>query len=670
MNAESAFRERSGKRGASLKRFHYRIGDLEVDTGVREVRRDGILIPLPPLSFDLLLALARQAPNLITIEELEKDVWAGLVVSPATVAKRVALLREALGDNAESPTYIAVARGQGYRLLAPVSRQVKVKPGTSVLRPPANRTGWLVGLAIAGIVALTLALAVNFYDQADESPEAVISSDSPDGKPQWSTPDELPKGRSVAVLPFANLSESEDDQYIADGIAEEIINRLTAMKSLRVVARTSSFAFRDTEETVDAIAQKLRVSHVIEGSVQLQKENIRVTVQLIDARSGYHLWSKKFDRPFSDVFAIQDSIAASVASAFDSQFAESTQTETGGHLTSSTKAYAHFLKGRALLHKRLELKGPGIDASIAAFRAATGVDPEFADAWAGLSKALWLRSVSNGDQYRHEEDLATAAALTALELDPGNAGARAVLGAIDWRKGSFERAKTNFEMALHQSVVDTDVRLWAGILMDSVGYTDRAYALYEEANRLDPLNPSVITFLSKILVMRGEPEKAARLLSGQIRHDWQDLNRGKIALTTGHYDQAREFLSNLELPVGTLPDRYVEDVIQAMIDEHRKPTTEAAILQAVETGNIDRKVAYQLLWLMGSAAILEVSDGVATGLLALHISTNAWDSRTAAFRSDQRFHDWAVDVGLVQFWNANSWPRQCQSITNNGFECW
>ena len=670
MNAESAFQERSGKRGASLKRFHYRIGDLEVDTGVREVRRNGVLIPLPPLSFDLLLALARQAPNLVTIEELEQDVWAGLVVSPATVAKRVALLREALGDNAESPTYIAVARGQGYRLLAPVSRQTKENPGISVLQPPAHRTGWLVGLAIAGVVAVTLAVSVNFYDQADESPEAVISSESPEGKLQRNTPDEPPKGQSVAVLPFANLSESEDDQYIADGIAEEIINRLTAVKSLRVVARTSSFAFRDTEETVDAIAQKLRVSHVIEGSVQLQEENIRVTVQLIDARSGYHLWSKKFDRPFSDVFAIQDSIAASVASAFDSQLAESTQTETGRHLTSSTQAYAHFLTGRALLHKRLQLKGPGIDASIAAFRAATEVDPEFADAWAGLSKALWLRSAMNGDQYQHEEDLASSAALTALELDPGNAGARAVLGAIDWRRGSFERAKTNYELALQQPVVDTDVRLWAGILMDSVGYTDRAYALYEEANRLDPLNPSVITFLSKSLVMRGEPEKAARLLSGQVRHDWQDLNRGKIALTMRHYDQARELLSNLELPVGTLPDRYVENVIRAMKDEHRRPSTEAAILQAAGTANIDPKVAYQLLWLMGSPAILEVSDGVPTGLLALHISTDAWDSRAAVFRSDQRFHDWAFDVGLVQFWKANSWPRQCRSTSNVAFECW
>lgn len=647
----------------------YRIGDLTVDTGIREVRRKGILIPLPPLSFDLLVTLARHAPNLVTIDELEKDVWTGLVVSPATVAKRIALLREALGDSAESPTYIAVARGQGYRLLVPVEMEQREASGKPVYTLTRRRAGWLAGFFIIAMVMVTLAIGINSFDQAGTSFDSSSNSAEPDKQPQGAYSKPLSMVPSVAVLPFASLSQSPDDQYIADGIAEEIINRLSAESSLRVIARTSSFAFRGKEETVDAIAQKLRVSHVIEGSVQFQDETIRVTVQLIDTHSGHHLWSRKFDRPLSDVFAIQDSIAASVASAFDDQVAESKPAATGKQMTGNTEAYAHFLKGRALLHERLEHQNPTIDASIAAFRAATEKDPEFAHAWAGLSKALWLGFAPEQDNSRSKVDLAMSAALKALELDPANSGAWAVLGAIDWRKGSFEPAKINFDKALLQPIVDSDVRLWAGFLLDSAGYSDAAYSLYEEANRLDPLNQSVITFLANSLVIQGDPEKAAKLLSSQFRHEWQDLHRGKIALLTGQFNQARVLLSSLVLPVGTLPDDYVEYVIQAVMDEQRVLPAEAEILRSVKTGKLDEKIAYQLFWLMGSAAMFEVSEGVPKGLLALHISTNAWTSRTAAFRSDRRFHDWALDVGLVRFWNANAWPEQCHAISDTAFEC-
>jgi TolB-like protein/DNA-binding winged helix-turn-helix (wHTH) protein/tetratricopeptide (TPR) repeat protein len=662
----------SGNGGDALTRPGYSIGDLEVDTGVREVRRNGFLIPLPRLSFDLLLTLARHAPNLVTIYELEQDVWPGLVVSPATVSKRVALLRAALGDDAEAPTYISVVRGKGYRLLAPVRAHGKEKPGGLPQRSddlPKHLKGWLTGLVVAVIIAAATVAGLHRTGLIDLGTGTSMSSSNAVKNSNRAMPDELQTQQSVAVLPFLSLSDSEDDQYLADGIAEEIINRLAAIDSLRVVARTSSFTFRGQEETVDEIARQLHATHIVEGSVQFQNEHIRATIQLIDARSGLHIWSKKFDHPFADIFEIQDSIAASVASAFDRQIGGVGSGDPDAQLTDNPEAYAHYLRGRALLHKRLELQSPVIDASIAAFRAATQLDPEFADAWAGLSKAWWLRSVPDRNQ-NEKQEWAASAAFTALELDPDNPGANAVLGAMHWRSGFFQRAKHNFDIALRQPVLDSDIRLWAGVLMDSVGYSNDAYTLYERANRLDPLNQSVITFLSNSLVIRGEPQKAAHLLSNQIEHEWQELHLGKIALITGHSDKARNYLSNLRLPIGTLPERFVELVIQAVNDETPAYLAEKPILQAVDAGELNNETAYQLFWLMGSAALFEVSSHKPAGLLALQISTNAWASEDSTFRRDQRFHDWAFDVGLVEFWNSNAWPRQCQSTSDTSFVCW
>ena len=652
----------------------YSIGELLLDEGVREVRRDGCLIHLPPLSFDLLLALARHAPNLVTISELEGEVWPELVVSPATIAKRVALLREALGDKAEDPTYIAVVRGHGYRLLVPVCQITStIPPGTST--PMASPPRWLrpslAALAIFVLLAVVVVSTIQRNSEIDEASDTSIAANNAHGILSPESSIEAWPGLSVAVLPFVSMSDTANDQHIADGIAEEIINRLAAVEPIKVVARTSSFAFRGRQDNIETIARILHVNYIVEGSVQFDRDTIRVTVQMIDARSGYHVWSKKFDRPFSDIFAIQDDIAASVASASDLALGKSVRTVTDHPMTNSAEAYALYLRGRGLLHERLELGLSAVDESISAFRAATQVDPDFPDAWAGLSAALWLRPGYDGDRNRAEYDeLVESAALKALEFDVGNSEANAVLGSVYWRTGSFPQSKKYFDKALESPVANTNARLWAGILMESVGYIDRSYALYEEANRLDPLNQSVITFLSNSLVTRGEFDKALQLITSQASHEWRELHRGRIALEMGRVDEARELLSNLSLPIGVLPAPHVEHAINSVESQENMLSAEGAILGAVRSGNMSKEVAYQLLWLMGSAALFEVSDDVPTGVLSLHIATKAWSSQTAAFRQDQRFQQWAFDAGLVEFWNASSWPQRCQPISDISFQCW
>ena len=138
----------------------------------------------------------------------------------------------------------------------------------------------------------------------------------------------------------------------------------------------------------------------------------------------------------------------------------------------------------------------------------------------------------------------------------------------------------------------------------------------------------------------------------------------------GRVDEARELLSNLSLPIGVLPAPHVEHAINSVENQENMLSAEGAILGAVRSRNMSKEVAYQLLWLMGSAALFEVSDDVPTGVLSLHIATKAWSSQTAAFRQDQRFQQWAFDAGLVEFWNASSWPQRCQPISDISFQCW
>jgi len=294
----------------------YRIGDLLLDAGTQEVTRNGTVVPVPRLSFKLLLSLARHAPNVVSTQQLETEVWAGLVVDRGTVNKRVLLLRKALGEEKGTDPYIAVVRGSGYRLIAPVDR-IDASPETSVKedttrkswfqqRSSAMRTTsyWLLG--IVAVLALYHGLQSTFFATVEPGVEGDATSGAQPIAVAYSQ-------TSIAVLPFVDLSDCQVHQYLGDGIAEEVINLLAGMDGLAVAARTSSFAFRDSTSTAVDIAAKLRVGSILEGSIRHSGKRIRVTAQLIDPRTGYHIWSKNYDRTFDEVFEVQDDIAFNIA---------------------------------------------------------------------------------------------------------------------------------------------------------------------------------------------------------------------------------------------------------------------------------------------------------------------------------------------------------------------
>ena len=225
---------------------------------------------------------------------------------------------------------------------------------------------------------------------------------------------------SIAILPFANMSSDKEQEYFSDGLAEEILNLLAKIPALKVIARTSSFAFRGKEQDIRKIAEALGVAHVLEGSVRRAGNRIRVTAQLIAAADGSHIWSERYDRELTDVFEVQDEIASAVAGALRVRLAGAPPRRHQPNLA----AYEAFLQGR---HRLGKLNPQGYELGKKYLDQAIALDPEYAEPHTALGEYYYHLAISNLRASKEAMPLARAAATRALELDPSNAGAHAVL---------------------------------------------------------------------------------------------------------------------------------------------------------------------------------------------------------------------------------------------------
>lgn len=288
---------------------------------------------------------------------------------------------------------------------------------------------------------------------------------------------------SIAVLPFADLSPNGDQEYLSDGLAEELLNMLARIPELSVAARTSSFAFREQAMEITEIARRLRVAHVLEGSVRRQDNRIRVTAQLIHASDGYQLWSQIYDRRIDDIFAIQDEIAAEVVSQLKMEL-------LGGPPTTrqtDPDAYALFLQARHVSHR---VTPETYEQAVTLYLRALDIDPEYAAAWTGLAR-MYCKQVEKGLLTDEEgRALAFDAVNRALELDPYSAQAHADLAWIAmYLKRDLGEAAEYFERAMYLAPTDPEILFDSATLLQALGRMDEAIALKEFSVARDPVNP-------------------------------------------------------------------------------------------------------------------------------------------------------------------------------------
>ncbi len=307
------------------------------------------------------------------------------------------------------------------------------------------------------------------------------------------------------MLPFANMSGDKENEYFSDGLAEEIINVLAQVPGLKVTARTSAFAFRGKEQDIRGIAEALNVRTILEGSVRRAGSRIRVTAQLINAEDGYHLWSERYDREMTDVFAMQDEIAAAIAAKLQVKFAASPA--VARQYTPSLPAYEAFLKGRHHLEKHAP---DAIARSKEFFDQAIALDPGYVEPYISLARSYTFLAIEGMRPAKEVMPLARSLARTVLELDPSERRAHALLGSgaalYDW---NWKEAQERFRLARVGDPVPFEARAtYAAHYLVPFGRFQEAAEEIERAVEQDPLNVLTRAILVMLLSERGMHERA------------------------------------------------------------------------------------------------------------------------------------------------------------------
>ena len=651
----------------------YRIGDLSLDAGKQEVIRNGVAVPVPRLSFKLLLCLARHAPNVVSTEQLEREVWQGLVVDRGTINKRVLLLRKALSTDKGDDPYIAVIRGSGYRLIAEVERidgsTGKVSPEDGTRNKPIQRSqGVLRNMSywLLGIVAV-LAVYHGFQMTASKIAEPDPVNDVVTG----TRPLPVKYSRTtVAVLPFVDLSEDNTHQYLGDGIAEEVINLLASMDGLDVAARTSSFAFRDTDLTALDIAPRLRVGTILEGSIRHFGDRIRVTTQLIDTQTGYHIWSQNYDRSFDEIFEVQDDIAFNIAHSLKLTLGEGNQIDSERVTSGDIEAFEFYLKARELFNNRIQLRADGLRIALSYFTKAVESDPGFARAHAGMAMVSWLLTTYD-DSLDKETYLqqAEASARFALELDPKSTDALSSLAGVNAARGDIERAAAYFEQIRIIGSNDSNIIHWEAMLHIRLGYFDELIEPLTEVYRLDPYNEHIGWSLAAALNFSGKPEAASGILKELQHFTYRQYVLGLCAINDGNYPQARELLRDVRMRSGILPAAYADLLVDALEDPAKIEETALEFVSAVQNDILTGLVGFESLLLLGSPHVFDLGIDPLSDIARIQIHAQVWNNWAVAVRQDPRFKQWVEALGYVDFWRKHGWPDRCRQTSPDDFEC-
>jgi TolB-like protein len=484
---------------------------------------------------------------------------------------------------------------------------------------------------------------------------------------------------AVAVLPFVNMSGVADDEYFSDGVAEEILNALAQVSQLKVIARTSSFAFKDQTTDIREIARRLGARNIVEGSVRRAGNRLRINAQLIDALSGTRLWSQSYDRELVDVFEVQEDIAEQIVVAMRAELGIALSEPAGiSAATDNVEAYDRYLLGNHYYWQRG--KEP-VEKAIELFREAIELDPDFAPAWAALS-AAYNSAPAHGVSIEgaHPHDLAEQAAERAIELDDTLGLAWMVLGNVKPRPRyrNFEAAAPYLMKAVEVSPYEPTVVHWMWEGMMGVGRLQEALRYAELGYELDPMSRLRSVALGHASMINGLYDRAVRLID-QARerglYDHYIWNIGLQArLEARDFDAAEAWLA--ERPSDANEETLAAD--RAYLRARRNPSAgniehAAGVIMTAYRGHgdgprIDGDHAFYLLASMGATdAAYELTDK-RLDLGAFVDPTDWWLPSTRSFRTDPRFIELAEQLRLPGFWRQYGWPDECRP-TGDSFVC-
>jgi TolB-like protein/Tfp pilus assembly protein PilF len=580
-----------------------------------------------------------------------KAVWPNTVVEENNLNQQISTLRKLFAEAAGEHRFIVTVPGQGYRFVQDVQRLASL-PFTADRLPensePITRRGRFASRpVVVAAAALILMISASMY--------WVLA--------RTSSPSMVAEPPSIVVLPFADVSPDHDQGYFADGLSEELLNALGKLNDLRVVGRTSSFAFKGKNEDVRQVAATLGVQHVLEGSVRRNGDRLRIAAQLVDATNGSQLWAQTYDRKLGDVFAIQKQIADSVADTLQLRLRPGRRDATAGG-TRDVVAYDAYLSALAVTNDGGSARAKD---AIALLEHAVQLDPNFARAWAALAEAYTFAvdfplsdalSLAPLDLQQR----ISRAALRAFELAPDAPETLRSAGMVSMRNRDWAEA----ERRLHKAVelagpYDYDANFHYAWFLINVGRTTEAIPYEERAMHAEPLLMRPVAFRAALYEMRGEADKAEALLTASTDLRGHPGMRKEALVMTYLARHDRSGLRHVLAENGS-PCPLLDDPAEAL-DELRQSYDDAKAHGA----------RVRLIPVAHFAAFLGDRDLSLDALRSLGPTQNVhaiWRPALSEVRKLPGFENLVRELGLVDYWRASGdWGEFCRESEDGGLTC-
>ncbi|MFC4314992.1 winged helix-turn-helix domain-containing protein [Steroidobacter flavus] len=604
-------------------RFTYEFGEFRLDAARRLLllKNGDRALPLTARAFDTLLYLVEHPGKLLSKAALMSAIWPNVVVEENSLNQNISLLRRVLGERPGEYRFIVTVPGRGYRFVAEVR---------TVSEP------------------------------ADESQRASASNASELAHARAGLHARIP----LAILPFANLSSDPATDYFSEGMAEELINTFARVRWFEVASRTSTFAFKDRNVDVRKIARELDVEAVLEGSVRRVGERIRVTAQLVDGRTGHHLWSESYERGWDDLARVQDELTVAIVDSTASHFViGSARRKTP---TRDLEAYHLYLQAMAL---RSQPSEDNLESAVQILGRALARDPDFARAWYAIAEARAYRAANDGcalTLLNHAE----RDARHALALDPSISRAHGVLGLINACCGRWIEAETELRKALSLVSRNPDALLFHAIYVArQAGHHRKALAEIQLAYEFTPSSPALALHLGAQKLLDGERAEACKWIDLAIANGYpRDLAevreaRAQLAMLDGRFEEAAQELTEILSPTSREAGGFeaIQSFYRAQSDPSRGDRAIAA-LRAWEAKlspeDLDPGAAHRLIvWYTMLRAIDDAHD-VAQRLIDRLASQGTigngwgilWTKEMHAFRASPRFQPLLSRLGLLGYW--------------------
>jgi TolB-like protein/DNA-binding winged helix-turn-helix (wHTH) protein len=644
--------------GAPIEVGGFKIGPWTVRPALNLLVRDSRSVRVEPRAMDVLAFLAARAGAVVSVEQLIAAVWKGVVVGDSSVYVAVKQLRRALDESADGVTYIETIPKRGYRLTVPVERAEPPSGPRSASEPEAAarptgqsrliaRKSWRrAAAALAGVVLLLICVAVSFREHGLRPSET----------------------KSVAVLPFDNLSSEPEQAYFADGVTEEILSTLSGIPDLHVIGRASSFHFKGRKEDLPTIARMLDVEHVLEGSVRKAGDRVRISAQLSNARTAQQLWSETYERKLDDVFEIQDEIASSVARALQIKLGVGDIGREPG-MTRNVAAYDEYLRGRALNSER------SYAPAIAHLQRAVALDPSFSVAWSGLhgvyaNGALAMPVPQQAQEWQRQgaEALERARALT-----PDAPHVLLAIAIREARRGNWLGAAPLYDgLQPAYAKYGAANQAWAprGVFLMYVGRAREAIPALERARAEDPLAPGPATFLSQAYLARGdvaaaltEIDRGIKLQGSGAPPSWLSF---WIAMNQTDRVEIERRLRPLRVASDSRvgPSQYYE--LARFLDS--PAAAESEIRRLAPSAGPSGRILLSLwaAYFHAPELSLELIAREATNGEAMPV---LWQPLMRDVRKLPAFKDLVRASGLLDYWRAYGWSDFCRPTGDEDFAC-